>query len=96
MNSEVREQRARRRRIEEARVERLLAEVRAWRRAEEIRAYVAAVETKLPALDGEERTRVADWCAWAKAWADGSDPGERPSLIIGIDDEADGPRSPFG
>lgn len=86
---EVQAVRARRLRIENARVERLLTEVDAWRRSDDIRAYVARLEQKLPALDADEHARIAAWCSWAKDWADRSDPSNHTSLIAGFDDEND-------
>jgi hypothetical protein len=86
---EAQEVRARRLRIRNARVERLLREVDAWHRSDDIRAYVARLEQKLPALDADEHTRIAEWCSWAKDWADRSDPSRHTSLITGFDDEND-------
>lgn len=80
---------ARRLRIENARLARLTAEVKAWCSSGEIRAYVTELEQKLPDLDGDEYTRVAAWCSWAKNLADRSDPSRRTSLITGLDDDRD-------
>ena len=87
---QAREERARRARIEDARVERLLAEVRAWRRSADIRGYIAALEQQLLTLEGDERAVIADWTTWARDWAARSDPVRRTSMIVGIDDERDG------
>jgi hypothetical protein len=86
---DVREERARRRRIDDARIERLLSEVAAWRRASGVRDYAAALEDRLPDLDGAERARIQEWIAWARGWSDEIDPACRTSLIVGIDDERD-------
>jgi hypothetical protein len=89
VEQEAQEVRARRIRIENARVERLVAETKAWRRSEDIRSYVAELEQKLGDLDGDEHTRIAEWCKWAADWADRSDPTRYTSLITGFDDERD-------
>ena len=57
---EARAERAREARVDPARVERLVAEVAAWRRSTDIRAYIAVVERELPRLDDEEQERVAE------------------------------------
>ena len=58
---EARDEHARRELIEAARLERLLAEVTAWRRSEEIRAYVSALEERLPTLESDEEVRIGEW-----------------------------------
>jgi len=88
---EAREAQARRARIETARVERLLTEVAAWRRSVDVRAYIDALEAMLPSVDPRERARVANWCGWARGWADRSDPTRRTSLISGLNEEHDQP-----
>jgi hypothetical protein len=65
---DTRDERARLELIETTRRERLLGEVTTWRRSEDIRAYVAALEARVPALDPEERIRIARWCRWALGW----------------------------
>jgi hypothetical protein len=85
---EAQEARARRIEVENARAGRLIAEAKAWHRSEDIRSYLSRLEQKLPALDGEERARVAAWCAWAKDWADRSDPIQATSLIAGLSEES--------
>jgi hypothetical protein len=83
---EAKEEYARRADIENARVERLLAEVEAWEMCATVRAYVTEVERKLPDLDADEHTRIAEWCSWAKDWADRSDPSRNTSLIVGLEE----------
>ena len=57
----------------------LLEEVAAWRRANEIRAYVAAVK-EATALRGDEA--VADWVEWALGVAGEMDPvGQRAAAV---------------
>jgi hypothetical protein len=80
------DERARRDAVDAARLERLRAEVGAWRRSEEIRAYVAALAERLPALDLGEQSRIAQWCTWASERADLSDPSRHTSLIVDLDD----------
>ncbi len=89
VEKEAQEVRARRIRIENARVERLVAEMTAWHRSDDIRSYVAELEQTLEDLDGDEHTRIAEWCKWAADWADRSDPTRYTSLITGFDDESD-------
>jgi hypothetical protein len=89
VEQEAQEVRARRIRIENARVERLVAEMTAWRRSDDIRSYVAELELTLEDLDGDEHTRIAEWCKWAADWADRSDPTRYTSLITGFDDDRD-------
>jgi hypothetical protein len=84
---EAEQEHARRADIENVRVERLLAEVEAWQMSATIRAYVAGVERKLADLKGEERSRIAEWCRWAKDWADQSDPSRNTSLIAGLEED---------
>jgi hypothetical protein len=83
---QARDERARRELIESARLERLLNEVATWRRSEQIRAYVAALEERLPALEADEQVRIARWCGWARECADRWDPSRRTSLIAGRDE----------
>lgn len=56
-------------------VEELEEQAANWRRAEQIRAYVAAVERCAGALSSREQ---AEWAEWARAYADRLDP-LRPS-----------------
>jgi hypothetical protein len=83
---EARDERARREFVETTCLERLLAEVASWRRSDEIRAYVAALEERVPAVDPDERVRIARWCQWARERADAADQTRRTSLILGLDD----------
>jgi hypothetical protein len=73
--------------LENARAERLLAEAKAWYRSEDVRSYIAALERRLPDLDGEEHARLAKWCSWAKDWVDRSNPTQNTSLIAGLEIE---------
>lgn len=75
---EAQEARTQRVRIENARVERLLAEVDAWHRSEDVRAYVARLEQKLPALDADEHARIAAWCNWARTGPTDQTPADTP------------------
>ncbi len=60
--------------LEKARIKELVDEAQAWRRASDVRGYVAAVRGQVAGLDGEARERLEAWCAWAEEWARGSDP----------------------
>jgi hypothetical protein len=82
----VRDERARREFIEASRVERLFSEAATWRRSAEIRAYVAALEERVPGLDRDEQVRIERRCRWARERADEADPARHTSLILGLDD----------
>lgn len=72
-------------RQEEARVARLYAEVDAWRRSEQIRAYVAAAREHLRIKRGVGLSDPVEhpWLAWATAQADRLDPlTEAPPSIL--------------
>lgn len=71
----LRRDQAERERIERARVEALLAEAAAWRRASDLRAYIAAVEER--AADGQTTDaspELLNWLSWAREQADRLDP----------------------
>jgi hypothetical protein len=72
----LRREQVERERAERARVEKLLAEAEAWRRANDLRAYIAAVEEQ--ASDREPPTdaspELARWLTWARELADRLDP----------------------
>jgi len=71
----ARKERERQRRLEQARVRHLLGRAGAWRRAAEIRAFVAAAAGRAAVLsDAAERLALADWEGWALAQADRLDP----------------------
>jgi hypothetical protein len=76
-------------RIEKTREERLAGEIDAWRLANDVRAYVGALRSRLDKLDEADRTRIAEWCSWAEAWAERSDPTLNASHVRGLDDERD-------
>ena len=63
-------------REEKARVEDLLREVADWRKAQEIRAYAAAVRAALTARGQEdgEATKLGRWLHWAEGVASRYDP----------------------
>ena len=65
-----------RRRNELERLETLEKEVHEWRRAQEIRAYVAAVEATLESEtpDAERVSEIREWIAWSRHKADWIDP----------------------
>ena len=68
----IREEQERRRQEELERFRTLEEEVRQWRRAEEIRAYVSAVEAK--ATVGDSSGDLGRWISWARSKADSLDP----------------------
>ena len=61
-------------RIQEARVERLTAQVASWRLAADVRSYVAQLQDRLACLPDDELVEVREWADWATAWAEESDP----------------------
>lgn len=77
-------------RIEKARATRLSDEIAAWRRAQQIREYVAVLRLRLDHLEESERERVSAWCEWAEEWSRRSDPTINLSRIVGLDEERDG------
>jgi hypothetical protein len=86
---EERERRARLLRSDRARAARLTEEVAAWQLAADARAYVSALRSRLPELEGDERKSGSKWCTWAADWADRSDPVRNPCRIVGVDDAQD-------
>lgn len=84
-----RQAREQRDRIEQARGERLIAEAAAWRRAAELRAYVAAMRARLDGLEPHESDRLRAWIAWAEDYVERTDPITYPELIRGLDDDRD-------
>ena len=60
-------------------METLLADAEAWRRADDLRAYIAAVEER--AADSDQPTdanpKLAEWLLWASEQADRLDPVPR-------------------
>ena len=57
----------------------LLSDSLGWRKAGEIRAFVAAVNARNnQELEGKTKTQLDHWSAWALAEADRLDPLSRP------------------
>ena len=71
------------------RLKALEAEVHNWKRAEGIRAYVAAVETNAARGDGriELNSDLGQWIAWARQKADWLDPILNPECPALDEDE---------
>ncbi|MDB5309330.1 MAG: hypothetical protein JWO38_3532, partial [Gemmataceae bacterium] len=61
---------------ERARVERLLADAEAWRRADALRGYIGVVEQLALArrVSTGEGTELAAWLTWAREQAEKLDP----------------------
>lgn len=57
-----------------ARVDQLLAESEAYRKAQEIRSYVATIQAERKARSGSEDIRFQDWVSFALGVADSIDP----------------------
>lgn len=85
----LRQEREQRQRLTRARAERLWAEVDAWRRAGDGRAYLEAVRARIPELEPDERERLEVWCEWAEDYVERTDPVAYPELIEGLNDERD-------
>ncbi|HEX9711280.1 MAG TPA: hypothetical protein VGB52_01865 [Actinomycetota bacterium] len=79
-----REEHERLERIEEGNRKRLSAEVQAWRRAEEIRDYIAALRKRAISLSEIERARIEGWCDWAEQLASDVDPLQNIEAIPGL------------
>lgn len=82
---EAERERQRNAQIDSARGERLTAEAKAWRTSEDMRAYLAALRTRLADLEPDERGRLQIWINWAEAWVERGDPVAYPELIEGLD-----------
>ncbi|PPI08250.1 hypothetical protein C5C63_04660 [Rathayibacter sp. AY1B8] len=78
------EARARVRFAETRRAEALLHQVRKWKEAEEVRAYIAAARER---LDPDAMTATSEWFEWAAKRADLLDPLSRPSSLTPTADE---------
>lgn len=80
---QAREEEARREAERQRRVS-LVKEARAWRRANQLREYVAAVQTEAALRDETAEAGLSEWTAWALAVAGEMDPvGRRVNLVVG-------------
>lgn len=70
--------------IERVRGERLIAEARAWRQADDLRSYVAALREGAADREPDEAARIVAWCEWARDWIERTDPVLNPKLIKGL------------
>lgn len=71
----IRKERERKCRLEKASIEKLFQEAMSLRLAEDIRSYVAAINTRnTESLDPVSEERMADWSRWALEQADRIDP----------------------
>lgn len=71
--------------VQNAAVERLHTQAAAWRKAQDLRAFIAAVEG-MSGLGDAER---AEWLSWARSQADGLDPlSTDPARVLGVDFDA--------
>jgi hypothetical protein len=75
----VRREQAEREAAERKRVEELLSEAEAWRRADALRGFIKAVEDLALArkVNSDEGTALAQWLAWAHRRAEALDPVAR-------------------
>jgi hypothetical protein len=75
----IRKEQERIAKMEKERRNGLLAEVAAWRRADQVRDYVRkCMELKAPDRDAQKRRDLEDWARWALAEADRIDPLMQP------------------
>ena len=67
----------------------LETEVHNWKRAEDLRTYIAAVETKAAREDGSiaSESDLGQWIAWARHKADWIDPIVNPACPVLDEDE---------
>lgn len=72
-----------RRELEQKRLEQLVGDVRSWRLAEDIRAFLVEIEERsLPAGGvAEADPTLASWIGWARSVADRADPLRQPELV---------------
>lgn len=82
---------ARVRRIDDARYQRAVEETKAWQGALQLAKYAEALRSRLPELEPTERERIEARCRWLEDCARLSNPVQATSLIVGFDDERDGP-----
>jgi DNA phosphorothioation-dependent restriction protein DptG len=76
------------RRVESAEVKRLLENAANWKKAEDLRAFIAAVKA-FPSFDHARGAQLTRWLRWAKAEADQLDPfGIAPDDVLEVDFEA--------
>jgi hypothetical protein len=74
-------------RIEDLRRRRAVDEMRAWRAAQGLIEYAAALRASLADLDPAEHERVVRWCDLIDDHARRSDPTRSTSLVLGLDDD---------
>jgi hypothetical protein len=82
-------------RRERERGERLQGQAATWARTRDVRDFVAELRRRLPELEAIERTRIAEWCEWADAWAEMNDPVRHPERLITLDDDSEGMSAHF-
>jgi hypothetical protein len=81
-----REERERQKRLAKARVDKLLGEAEALRRAETIRLYVSRVMER--SASSHDLQEIEAWCAWAQKVADGIDPVTNGDFLQPLDETA--------
>lgn len=74
IETEARLERERKERLKQARIQRLLDEAAAHRRACDIREYVSCVLASLPMSTAGDREKAEAWAEWAREQADALDP----------------------
>lgn len=82
----AREEQERQDRLEEARVSALLEAADAFRKAHEIRAYVAGIGERLDPTDTQRSAEYQDWSVWALKQADRIDPVLKSTFSARLED----------
>ena len=85
----AREERERLERLEKARIAGLLEAADAFRKAQEIRAYVAGLGERLNPAESERWAEYQDWSIWALAQADRIDPALKSTFFDRVEDLVD-------
>jgi len=83
-----RAERERQRKLEQARVDRLLRDADAFRQAQAIREYVQEIRLATPDGDTVSKSGLESWAQWALAQADRIDPAKQKAFLKSMDDEA--------
>jgi len=83
-----RAERERQRKLEQARVDRLLRDADAFRQAQAIREYVQEIRLATPDPDTVSKSGLESWAQWALAQADRIDPAKQKAFLKSMDDEA--------
>jgi hypothetical protein len=70
--------------LRNANAERLQAELREWRTAQDARAYAATIREAVNESETEAASRLCEWSDWIEGWADEADPTRNTSRVEGV------------